>query len=544
MKVFAVFGNSFWLLSMFPLAVLQGAIAAPLQLSAKSKPHSNIEATQVNPNLLGGRRNRTPQKRVKAKPHSTPAQMVPPPPAPPQNSASDWAITTLQTLSERYNCQLPSINGSQGISRNEFAASLSDCILKMEESIATKAVEPLKEDLAALENLQEEFASELATLIIRMDEKADKSKQFSTTTKLAGEAVFAAADTFGDRPGGNNDPTVPVFGYRARLNFNASFTGQDQLRVRLQARDVPQFSGATSTNTNMTRLGFDGQGGSGVTIDDFFYKFPIGSNTTAWLIANGYGSENLAPHLSPISSSGRGALSRLARYSPIYRMVEGPGVGVQHDFSDDVKLSLAYRVRNGTNATPGNGLFNGNYGILTQLTVKPVKDMDIGLQYVDAYFPAGGANVAGGTGSAFAQTPFAANTATKTSTYAMVASYSFSPQFSLSGWAGFTEARGQSGTDVGRSASVSNWMLTLAFPDLGQKGNFGALSIGMPPKVTSNDNGTRLDPDTSLHLEVSYRHQLNENVAVTPGFFVITNPNHNSNNPTQVVGVVRTTISF
>jgi carbohydrate-selective porin OprB len=87
-------------------------------------------------------------------------------------------------------------------------------------------------------------------------------------------------------------------------------------------------------------------------------------------------------------------------------------------------------------------------------------------------------------------------------------------------------------------------MLTLAFPDLGQKGNFGALSIGMPPKVTSNDNGTRLDPDTSLHLEVSYRHQLNENVAVTPGFFVITNPNHNSNNPTQVVGVVRTTISF
>lgn len=184
-------------------------------------------------------------RRTKVRPVSPPTQVTPPPappPAIPQSDSSDWALTALQTLAERYGCEIPTLAGNQPMSRNQFAASLSSCILKMEESIATKAVTPLKEDLATLESLQQEFASELATLIIRIDEKADKSKQFSTTTKLVGEVIFAAADTFGNRTTATGDPTVPVFGYRARLNFDTSFSGQDLLRIRLQARDVPVFS--------------------------------------------------------------------------------------------------------------------------------------------------------------------------------------------------------------------------------------------------------------------------------------------------------------
>jgi hypothetical protein len=552
MKLFGFLGNSFWLLLYFQLAIVQNAIAIPLSLSAKSDSVNNLDSTSIpaDPNLVGQRRNKPVLRRTKVKPIAPPTQVTTPP-APPEISpsdSSDWASTALQSLAERYGCEIPTIAGNQPMSRSQFAASLNSCILKMEESIATKAVTPLKEDLATIESLQQEFASELATLIIRIDEKADKSKQFSTTTKLVGEVVFAVADTFGNRTTTTGDPTVPVFGYRARLNFDTSFSGQDLLRIRLQARDVPVFSSSATTGaptgTNMTRLGFDGQGGAAVGLHDFYYRFPLGANTTATLIANEHGSDNLAPNLSLLSSSGRGALSRLARYSPIYRLVDGPGVAVRHKFSDEIDLSLAYRVRNGTNANPGNGLFNGNYGILSQLTVKPFTNFDIGLQYVNAYNPAGGANVAGGTGSDFAQTPFTANTATQTNTYGAVASYRFSPEFLISGWAGFTEATGQSGTDIGKRASLSNWMVTLAFPDLGQKGNIGSLSVGMPPRVNSNDNAARLDPGTSLHIEALYRHQLNENFAITPGFFVITNPNHNSANQTQVVGVVRTTLSF
>jgi hypothetical protein len=547
MKLFSLLSNSLWLLVCFQLAIVQNAIAIPLGLSPKPDSVNSLDLdAQTDPNLVAQRQNRPVLRRTKVRPVSPPTQVAPP--VIPQSDSSDWASTALQSLAERYGCEIPTIAGNQPMSRSQFAASLNSCILKMEESITTKAVTPLKEDLATIESLQQEFASELATLIIRIDEKADKSKQFSNTTKLVGEVVFAVADTFGNRTTTTGDPTVPVFGYRARLNFDTSFSGQDLLRIRLQARDVPVFSSSATTGaptgTNMTRLGFDGQGGAAIGLHDLYYRIPVGANTTVTLIANEHGSDNLAPNLSLLSSSGRGALSRLARFSPIYRLVDGPGVAVRHKFSDEIDLSLAYRVRNGTNANPGNGLFNGNYGILSQLTVKPFTNFDLGLQYVNAYNPAGAANVAGGTGSDFAQTPFTANTATQTNTYGAVASYRFSPEFLISGWAGTTEATGQSGTDIGRRASLSNWMVTLAFPDLGQKGNIAALSIGMPPKVNSNDNAARLDPATSMHIEASYRYQLNENMAITPGLFVITNPNHNSANPTQIVGVVRSTLSF
>lgn len=540
MKGSVLISNSLLLFSCAQLALTQSASGLPSNFSSQSSLQlNNSLSPQAQSSLLVQRRNRPILRRTKIKPVVRPAELRPLTPPVPSSGVEEWAVTALQALAERYSCPVPSAGN---LTRGEFATSLSTCILKMEEIIAERAVGTVKEDIATLESLQQEFASELATLIIRMDGKADKSTQFSTTTKLVGEVIFAAADTFGNK--GTSDPTVPVFGYRTRLNFDASFTGKDQLRMRLQARDVPQFSGAASTGTSMTRLAFDGQGGAAVNIDDFFYKFPVGNNTTAWVIANAYGGENLAPTLSPISNSGTGALSRLGRFSPIYRLNEGPGVAVQHKFSDEVDLSLSYRAKNATNQAPGNGLFNGDYGAFAQLTLKPFQNFDLGLQYANAYFPAGASNVAGGTGSAFAQTPFAATTATQTNNYGVVTSYRISPEFVIAGWAGLTEAKGQGGANAGQSASVSNWMVTLGFPDLGQKGNFGALSVGMPPKATSNDNVARRDLGTSTHIEASYLYRLTDNIAITPGVLIITNPDHNSANPTQVVGVVRSTLSF
>jgi hypothetical protein len=599
MKGYFAVANSSWLL--FFASFLLGTVASATPTTPAPEPPLGQEATPAEvggelsttaadtlhltdwtanatdnevvtpnlPGLVGQSRRRAPLRRspVRVQPPSVnpvPSSSGAPNYAPAQadQRSEDWATAALESLATRYNCGSAALQSGRLITRTEFASGLLDCITKMEAVIANQAEGSAAADLATLKSLQQEFASELSTLIIRLDQKADKSSQFSTTVKLVGEAVFAMADTFGDRAT-SGDPTVPVFGYRARLNFNGSFTGKDLLRVRLQARDVAQFSGGASTGTNMTRLGFDGQGGNGLTIDEFFYKFPVGDQTRISLIANAHGSENLATHFSPISSSGRGALSRFARFSPLYRMVEGPGVGVEHNFNDQWSASLAYRANRATDQSPGNGLFNGTYGLLSQITYRPTKDFGFGVQYINAYYPEAfvpatcpqgvipapcpaqsRSNVAGGTGSDNAQRPFANNTATQVNAYGVVAGYTVNPGFIISGWAGLAEARGQSGADAGRNASLANWMVTLGFPDLGQKGNFGALSVGMPPKVTSNDNSGRRDPDTSLHFEASYRHQITENIAITPGFFVITNPNHNSANPTQVVGVVRTTLAF
>jgi len=69
----------------------------------------------------------------------------------------------------------------------------------------------------------------------------------------------------------------------------------------------------------------------------------------------------------------------------------------------------------------------------------------------------------------------------------------------------------------------------------------GGILIGMEPKVTDIDstlNAGRADEDTSLHLEAFYKHQLSDNIQITPGVIWLTAPNHNQNNDDIVIGVL------
>ncbi|HBE34131.1 MAG TPA: carbohydrate porin, partial [Cyanobacteria bacterium UBA11368] len=52
------------------------------------------------------------------------------------------------------------------------------------------------------------------------------------------------------------------------------------------------------------------------------------------------------------------------------------------------------------------------------------------------------------------------------------------------------------------------------------------------------------DDDTTYHLEAFYRIQATNNISITPGVFVLLNPEHNDNNSTIYVGTIRTTFSF
>jgi carbohydrate-selective porin OprB len=71
------------------------------------------------------------------------------------------------------------------------------------------------------------------------------------------------------------------------------------------------------------------------------------------------------------------------------------------------------------------------------------------------------------------------------------------------------------------------------------------LVFGQPPKAMENNLGEEFeDPDTAYHLEAFYRWQLTDDLAITPGFFTIFNPEHNSDQDPIVVGTIRTTIEF
>jgi Carbohydrate-selective porin, OprB family len=517
----------------------------------------------------------------------------------------DWAYQTLQALSSKYSCgNTPKAN--KVLSRDEFATSLNGCIQSIEELVARRPRRAIKkrrvvpapaietpppaapevttpppeptpvvppapqveqeevvnqQDLDRLKGLVQSFSAELQGVDSRLqalDDKVTKlqAQSFSTTTKLNGEAIFTISGYGGRSTGvGTNERNGNIFGDRVRLNFDTSFTGKDRLRTRLQSRNITAFNSGV-TGTNMTRLGYDGGdvvGGTNqnlTSVSRLQYTFPLSPQTT--IIAETVGAEfndSFYTFNPALESSGTGAISRFGRFNPIYRLSnDGASLSVDHKFSNDLGLSLAYGVpviNSVANPAVGSGLFNGSNVIFSQLNFRPAQDLNLGVIYARSYH-ADGNNLSGGTGSTAANNPFG-GAPTSANNYSFLASYKLSPSFILSGWAGFTEATRE--TTAGGNASSSNYAVSLAFPDFGQKGNALAFVLGIPPKLNTRGgtgiaSAVSVNPDTSYHLEALYKIKLSDNLNITPGLLLITNPEHNSANPTEYVGTVRTTFKF
>ncbi|QHG17868.1 iron uptake porin [Nostoc sp. ATCC 53789] len=489
---------------------------------------------------------------------------------------TDWAFQALQSLVERYGCIAGYPNstyrGNRALTRYEFAAGLNACLDRVNELIATATADLVsKQDLATLQRLQEEYSAELATLRGRVDGLEARTSeleanQFSTTTKLVGEAIFAVSDVFGDtRAARGGNPTQDLnsnttFSDRVRLKLYSSFTGTDQLETRLNAGNIVSNRGndalGTGTGTNMTRLGFDGDTGNSVSIDKLNYAFNLTDAVRVKIDATGAELyENVNNFNSDFASSGRGALSRYGRFSPIYRQGQG-GSGITATFNSKgaISLSGAYLARTANDPTLNNGLFDGDNAIFGQLSFQPTKAFNIGLTYARTYQTnlvnnTVNNNLFQSTGSIFANNPFGNNTRTISNNYGVEATFQFSPNLAISGWGGYTTADAITGANAGTDADVWYWAGALALKDFGGEGNVLGIIFGQPPKVTGGSiknvaGNTTFDDNTSYHLEGLYKYKVSDNIQVTPGLLVIFNPEHNDANDTEYVATLRTTFSF
>lgn len=126
---------------------------------------------------------------------------------------TDWAYEALRALAEKYGCisGYPDRTylGERSLTRYEFAAGLDSCLRKIEELIIS-GVNVAREDLTKLQRLSKDFASELTTLQGRVDGLEERvavleDNQFSTTTKLSGEVIFAISSAFGDEKADSNE---------------------------------------------------------------------------------------------------------------------------------------------------------------------------------------------------------------------------------------------------------------------------------------------------------------------------------------------------
>ncbi|VEP12381.1 conserved exported hypothetical protein [Hyella patelloides LEGE 07179] len=466
-------------------------------------------------------------------------------------SPADWSYEALRSLVDRYGCIAGFPNqtyrGTQSLSRYEFAAGLNSCLNQIERLIASSEA-VVREDIDTINRLTQEFEAELATIGGRIDSLESRTafledNQFSTTTKLKGEAIFSIADTFGDEEGEeDNDPTQTTLSNRVRLNFDSSFYGEDRLRIRLEAGNIPGFDDFTGFDS--TRLGYDANNDNNIELSDLHYRFPLfNDRVTGYVGTAGLDIDDIFYVANPmLEESGTGALSRFSRRNPItLRGVEGAGVGASADFGEKLTVSGLYLAGDGAaDPSDGEGLFNGSFSAGAQVKYSLLESLDVALTYVYEYQTEDSVNLTGSTASDLAREPFG-ETATRAHQVGLGANYQLGERFVIAGFGGgsFANEAGEGdGEAILYTASVNFSVL-----DIGKEGAVFSVAGGIPPQLVKNEGGEE-DEDTSFLIEALYKYPLNDNILITPGAYVVLNPDGDSDNDTQIVGVIRTTFQF
>lgn len=480
-------------------------------------------------------------------------------------SPTDWAYEALRSLVDRYGCIAGFPNqtyrGDQALTRYEFAAGLNSCLNQIERLIASNSSSVDQEQLDTINRLQQEFEAELATLGGRVDEIESRTavledSQFSTTTKLKGEAIFGISDVFGggvddgdDNDDDDDDDDInaeTTLSYRTRLNFDTSFTGEDRLRTRLQAGNATSLNDDV-TGTNSTRLGFDNNtDNNSVEISDLHYRFPVGEKADVWVGAVGLDLDDVFNVNNPqLEESGTGALSRFNRYNPLlFRGTEGAGAGVNLDIIEDkVGINAAYLTDNASSPAEGDGLFNGSYSAGAQLEFTPIEPLQLTATYIRNYQDGSedGVDYSGGTVSGAASQPFGAGVASNADKVGLGATFNVGEKIALSATGGYASV-GSLGAGEEDSGDIWTWGANASLLDLVKEGSVLSIGGGMLPKFSSDDVAD--DEDTSYLVEALYKFPLSDNISITPGAYAVFNPDHNTDNETVYVGVVRTTFEF
>ena len=465
---------------------------------------------------------------------------------------TDWSYQALKDLIERYGCisGFPddTYRGEQTISRVEFAAGLNACLNKLETVILNTEVP--QADVDTVLRLMQEYQSDLAILQGRTDGAQARLldlevTQFSTTTKLQGEAIFGLGSLLS---GNENENTV--FGSRLRLDLASSFQGDDLLFARLSDSGFPGF--VEEVDTFQGNLAFaEPEEEENLRLDKLHYSFGVGDRLDFIVGATGLEADDIAPTISFLDGDGgSGAVSAFGTRNPLYYPPGDAGLGISHRPLDLLEISAGYLAFPTSEPTPGSGLFDGSYSALGQITVAPVENLSFAATYIHSYNQS---DTETGTARANLQSRtaelFGSEVSTVSNSYGLEVSWSISDRFIIGGRGGLSSVSNLNTLDqqIDRGTQdVWNWAATLAIPDLGKEGSLAGFVIGSEPRVTSSTiENVGEDSEQSLHLEAFYQYQLNDNVAITPGLVWITEPDSEIQDAEDlVIGTVRTTFSF
>ena len=438
---------------------------------------------------------------------------------------TDWAYGALSALVERYGCVAGYPNGTfiggQAMTRFEAAALLNSCLDRVTETTDE------------LQKLLNEFKGELAVLQGRVDGLEGRvgnleATQFSTTTKLKGEATFVLGGVPGleTNAGGNVGNTA--FNYDVRLNFDTSFTGKDLLRTRLRAGNFG--TDPFGTSSSLFKLDKAESTADQVVLDRLYYQFPVSDTITltagakvrntemAW-IPTAYRSEIL-DFFTTAGAPG------------VYNKATGAGVGAQYVGKGGFVAGLNYVAQEGDDSQTGVFDSDGALNFLAQVGYKaPNWGVGVGYRYgsegtrprsYNGLLGANGALVDGQESNAIAL-----------NAYWQPSESGFIP--SISAAYGYNFVSGATGaTDATDSDS---WMVGLQWSDVFVDGNSAGVAVGQAPTAETAGVG-----DATM-LEIFYKFQVTDNISITPALFYVDN-NQRYEDSSKWGGVIQTKFTF
>ncbi|OKH55828.1 S-layer protein [Calothrix sp. HK-06] len=467
---------------------------------------------------------------------------------------TDWAFRALQSLIERYGVIAghsdSRFRGNRVMTRYEFAAVLITTLERVNELIAQRTT-LLRDDLATLQRLQQEFAIELTMLRGRIDflevsAASLEANQFSTTTKLSGQVIFALTgggfsgeriiDVTGREIAKENPNTT--FIYRAALDFDTSFSGTDLLKIRLDigsngaddnvAGFLEAAFGSTldfSAKPPIEKLGLSRLYYTFSPSKDITLSFGPRISLTDYVDLNSYANLSFLDFstqalvnnyiLFPVQGLGAGAAvnwnpgqgSFTARAAYIAASANEPKE-TSSSFVPGI-FPLGYALY--PNGRSNQGLFGDPYQGVVELEYAPSKHAALRLQYASGNVLNGQFNV------------FGANV-----------ELAISRSFAVFGRYGFGSYNDTAFGDI----EPSYWMAGVAFRDLLKTGALAGIAIGQPFIENAVGNATQ------TNFEAFYNLPISDNIRITPLVQVITNPANQEDNGTIFTGTLRTVFSF
>ena len=178
------------------------------------------------------------------------------------------------------------------------------------------------------------FSDQLAVTNTRLDGIEDEvnhfeAGSFSDTTTMDAKVIFdvGAIDYSLDSETKSESTN---FGYSYTANLNTSFTGDDNLYIRIKTGNHGSWM---KDKTYGGYLGSVGKKAGALTVDKIWYEFPVGDNNTVWV---GPKIENYYMHGTAPSI-----------YKPITKQFSLGGNGEAYGASTDTGAGWAYKADNG-----------------------------------------------------------------------------------------------------------------------------------------------------------------------------------------------------